>query len=334
MTKWRRGIGKVLTDLEQVLVTYEGFIQNRKSDDEKQTFDDVLEPNNPPKPKTKSDTRGRWFYLKEREMNELVGELENPELSGVVRKSLEKTYKKIRQDYIKTLNLWVTEMEMGMVSRSNDNWTETSNDQKKFRIKSVVGHPLNSELGKEPNDTMTLKEVFEVWYDGQNPKWNDKLKKNRDTTKYGDKKSVPHFKGEYELKRTKVLPNPHLSKKGLVDEISDLGTGWLYENYHIPFVLEERKVSREKIKEVPEEIIHHRNMVLEILREIEDYMEDEFNKTRPNDYHPTEPTPYHKPNRLRVDKKEIQSFKDEVGEYEERGWRDIIPRVRRTHRKS
>jgi len=73
---------------------------------------------------------------------------------------------------------------------------------------------------------------------------------------------------------------------------------------------------------------------LDILREIEDYMEDEFNKDRPHDYHPTEPTPYHKPNRLRVDKKEIQSFKDEVGDYEERGWKDIIPRVRKTHRKS
>ena len=334
MTKWRRGIGKVLTDLEGVLETYEGFIQNRKKSEEKQTFDDHLVPSNPPKPKTKSDTRGRWFYLREREMNDLVEELENPDLSDVVRKSLEKTYEETRRNYIKTLNLWVTEMEGGMVSRSNDNWTETSNDQKKFRIKSVKGHPLNSELGKGPDDEMTLKEVFEVWYDGKNPKWNDQLKKNRDTTKYGDKKSVPHFKGPNQLERTKVLPNPHLSKKGLVDEISDLGTGWLYENYHKPFVLEERKVSREKIREVPQEILDHRNKVLEILRDIEDWMEDEFNKTRPNDYHPTEPTPYHKPNRLNISSKEIQSFKDEVGDYEERGWKDIIPRVRKTHRKS
>ena len=147
----------------------------------------------------------------------------------------------------------------------------------------------------------------------------------------GDKRSTTaRVEGPNQLERTKVLPNPHLSKKGLVDEISDLGSGWLYENYHIPFVLEERKVSREKIKEVPEEIIHHRNKVLDILREIEDHMEDEFNKERPNDCHPTEPTPYHKPNRLRVVKKEIQSFKDEVG-ITSSNFMPMTLRIRREH---
>jgi hypothetical protein len=104
-------------------------------------------------------------------------------------------------------------------------------------------------------------------------------------------------------------------------------------------------LNREKFHPVPREIFNHRNKILEILREIEDYMEDEVRrdltdgnldgKRNPKlNYLPDEPTPYHVIPKNTQNKGSKKKFREQVGDYEGRGWTNVLTKERKTPRKN
>jgi len=92
--------------------------------------------------------------------------------------------------------------------------------------------------------------------------------------------NLPHVKNEYD----------HLmSSYGVTrDEITDFFDEKVYPHY-----LETRNEKRRPVvMECPDDIIVHREMILDILKTIEDYMEDQESIPR-GDFSPKDPTPYH-----------------------------------------
>jgi hypothetical protein len=344
MSKWRHSLDRVTKNLEDILESYETLIRGRTSPEDKQTYDDELVPVGP-KVTTQgtsvgntndTDYRPVWRY--EQQVRDLMEQLNDPSLSLQDRKYREKdlksTHKKLQTSRIR----FVGKMEVSMVSRSKNNWMGPKRDgewgnskQGSYQRLWVTGHPL----GEGKDKKMSVKTLWEMWYDGKNETYNKTLTKNGDdVSRYGDHRKVPHYVSKVNLERDVEE----------FDLFTDNGSQWLYENFYQPFILHERYLNREKFHQVPKEIFIHRNKVLEVFREIEDFKDREIRrdltggelkgKRKPEyNYLPDEPTPYHVvPKNGSVSG--VKKFKEEVGDYEERGWRNVLPHERKTPRKT
>ena len=345
MSKWRHSLDRVTKNLEDVLESYETLISGRSKKEDKRTYDDELVPVGP-KVTTegtsvgnKNDTDYRPVWRHEQKVRELVGQLKDKSLSVQDRKYREKdlksTLKKLQTSRIR----FVGKMERSMVSCSKKNWKGPKGDgewgnykQGSYQRLWVTGHPL----GEGKDKKMSVKTLWEMWYDGKNETYNKTLTKNGDdVSRYGDRRKVPHYVSKVNLERDVEL--------GTDDILVDMGSQWLYENFYRPFILHQRYLNREKFHSVPKEIIQQRNDLLEILRGIEDYMDREIRrdltggelkgKRKPEyNYLPDQPTPFHVvPKNGSVSG--VKKFKEEVGDYEDRGWKNVLPHERKTPRK-
>lgn len=306
MAKWRRGLDKVLTDLESILQTYESFICGNLPEEDKNTFADELIPLLEEKPRRTNDPS----YVKIFEIDKRVIELENelttlPQCLAreVLQQEIAREKKQLQQHRMR----FVGECERSMVAKSQP-------AQKGGR--AWEGHE-------------DVRRVFELWYDGSNEKHNRKLRENGDDP------------GRYPTAN-------RLSDRELcfADEFGDFANElegrvkWLRENYYKPFMLRDRAMERQKTMDPPKAVIQHRQRVLEILREIEDYMDAEMardltdgtsreRKTKLN-YLPDQPTPYHLSHgRKEISAAELAAYNRQTG-FEDRGWRSVTPRERKT----
>jgi hypothetical protein len=364
MSKWREPTRRVLEKLEDILGTYESFICGRASaSNARHTFDDELVPWTEPKKRRGSSPDYAAVYEAQHHVRELLTALDQPELSEIVKETLEKDLRSSLKKLQRARMRFIGKMEASMVSCSKNNWTEDPTDRKNSRTMAVKNHPLK----EDPEEEMTVKELWEIWYDGRNSKYNKILAEHGDDvsrypctdleripakaasddqiellrifdfarTRSVNQKAQSAPRGPYKgkLKLEQQVDIPGLEK---YDIVLDSGSQWLYENYYRPFILQESESRIHKLHPVPPEIVRHRNMVLEILREIEDYMDKEIRRdltnqesgerTRKNAYLPDTPTPYHmiSKNLTPPSAQDRDQLKQRLGfDYEKRGWRDI-----------
>ncbi len=174
-----------------------------------------------------------------------------------------------------------------------------------------------------------VRKVFEQWYDGANEKYNKKLRENGDDP---DRYPTPHRLSDRELCFADEFGEFTNELEGRVK--------WLRENFYKPFMLVERRRNTQKVLDPPARVLEHRQKVLGILREIEDYMDAEMardltengsRERKPKlNYLPDQPTPYHLSHgRKEISPAELATYNRETG-FEDRGWRNVTPRERKT----